>query len=248
MLRAWWRGISQPCLRHICSCIALRRIAGCRSRTSSAIPMRTLAVAVDVDRDQGVGGLPPEVITPSPIGRVIRTAPSSRGSATSSLRARFTIATRFGSPGLLEKYGKGTAERLARAVPLPRCGRCSGSCTMSRSTSTYSVSSSVRSSGGVQMMWIPFWAAGVINGIGHALGYRNFDVKDESRNIAADRHLAWAVRSCTTITTTTRTRPSSLGGGSSRYRLGSTSAILSVRRSRRRSNTRQGSGCRRART
>ena len=36
---------------------------------------------------------------------------------------------------------------------------------------------------GVQMMWIPFWAAGIVNGVGHALGYRNFQVKDESRNI-----------------------------------------------------------------
>ena len=34
-----------------------------------------------------------------------------------------------------------------------------------------------------QMLWIPFWAAGIINGVGHALGYRNYDVKDESRNI-----------------------------------------------------------------
>ena len=37
---------------------------------------------------------------------------------------------------------------------------------------------------GIQMIWIPFWAAGIINGVGHALGYRNFDVKDESRNIS----------------------------------------------------------------
>jgi stearoyl-CoA desaturase (delta-9 desaturase) len=37
---------------------------------------------------------------------------------------------------------------------------------------------------GVQMVWIPFWAAGVINGFGHAIGYRNFSLKDESRNIA----------------------------------------------------------------
>ena len=26
---------------------------------------------------------------------------------------------------------------------------------------------------GVQMLWIPFWAAGIINGVGHAFGYRN---------------------------------------------------------------------------
>ena len=36
---------------------------------------------------------------------------------------------------------------------------------------------------GVQMIWIPFWAAGVINGLAHWWGYRNFDVKDTSRNL-----------------------------------------------------------------
>lgn len=35
----------------------------------------------------------------------------------------------------------------------------------------------------VQMLWIPFWAAGVINGVGHYLGYRNFATPDASRNI-----------------------------------------------------------------
>ena len=35
----------------------------------------------------------------------------------------------------------------------------------------------------VQMIWIPFWAAGVINGIGHYYGYRNYDSKDKSTNI-----------------------------------------------------------------
>ncbi len=37
---------------------------------------------------------------------------------------------------------------------------------------------------GVQMLWIPFWAAGVVNGIGHWWGYRNGDSKDHSRNIS----------------------------------------------------------------
>jgi stearoyl-CoA desaturase (delta-9 desaturase) len=36
---------------------------------------------------------------------------------------------------------------------------------------------------GVQMLWIPFWAAGVINGIGHYFGYRNFQTDDDSTNI-----------------------------------------------------------------
>ena len=37
-----------------------------------------------------------------------------------------------------------------------------------------------------QIAWIPFWAAGVINGIGHFWGYRNWDVPapDASRNIS----------------------------------------------------------------
>ena len=37
---------------------------------------------------------------------------------------------------------------------------------------------------GVQMIWIPFWAAGMINGMGHWWGYRNGDTKDYSRNIS----------------------------------------------------------------
>ena len=36
----------------------------------------------------------------------------------------------------------------------------------------------------VQMAWIPFWAAGVVNGIGHAWGYRNFASPDSSTNVS----------------------------------------------------------------
>ncbi len=41
---------------------------------------------------------------------------------------------------------------------------------------------------GVQMVWIPFWAAGVINGVGHFFGYRNFACNDASTNI-----LPWGI-------------------------------------------------------
>ncbi|HUU71334.1 MAG TPA: fatty acid desaturase [Burkholderiales bacterium] len=40
----------------------------------------------------------------------------------------------------------------------------------------------------VQMLWIPIFAAGVINGIGHYIGYRNFQVNDASTNI-----LPWGI-------------------------------------------------------
>ena len=39
-----------------------------------------------------------------------------------------------------------------------------------------------------QIAWIPFWAAGVINGVGHWFGYTNFKVADASRNI-----LPWGI-------------------------------------------------------
>jgi len=36
----------------------------------------------------------------------------------------------------------------------------------------------------IQMVWIPVWATGVINGIGHYWGYRNFEAQDASTNVS----------------------------------------------------------------
>ena len=41
------------------------------------------------------------------------------------------------------------------------------------------------------MLWVPLWAAGVVNGLAHYVGYRNFDVKDSSKNL-----LPWAIVIC----------------------------------------------------
>ena len=35
----------------------------------------------------------------------------------------------------------------------------------------------------IQMAWIPFWAAGVVNGLGHWWGYRNFETADTATNL-----------------------------------------------------------------
>ncbi len=35
----------------------------------------------------------------------------------------------------------------------------------------------------IQMFWIPFWAAGVVNGLGHWWGYRNFETDDTATNL-----------------------------------------------------------------
>lgn len=36
---------------------------------------------------------------------------------------------------------------------------------------------------GIQMIWVPFFAAGVVNGLAHFIGYKNYAVKDTSRNL-----------------------------------------------------------------
>ncbi len=36
----------------------------------------------------------------------------------------------------------------------------------------------------LQMAWIPIWAAGVINGLGHWWGYRNFETSDTATNLS----------------------------------------------------------------
>lgn len=36
---------------------------------------------------------------------------------------------------------------------------------------------------GIQMIWIPWWAAGVVNGLAHWWGYRNVETRDSSTNL-----------------------------------------------------------------
>ena len=99
------------------------------------------------------------------------------------VKGAFYYRSAIRQPGVLEKYGKGTPndwlERhildrrnvlgimLMLAIDLYLFGLFVGAMVW-----------------GAQMIWIPFWAAGILNGVGHALGYRNFEVKDESRNIS----------------------------------------------------------------
>ena len=44
-----------------------------------------------------------------------------------------------------------------------------------------------------EMAWIPFFAAGVINGLGHWWGYRNFQTPDHSRNLPGR---IWSLITC----------------------------------------------------
>ena len=99
------------------------------------------------------------------------------------LKGAFYYRTAVRQPGVLEKYGKGTPnDWIERALltPLNWVG-----ILVMLVADLYLFGFFVGPIvWGVQMIWIPFWAAGIINGVGHALGYRNFEVKDESRNIS----------------------------------------------------------------
>jgi stearoyl-CoA desaturase (Delta-9 desaturase) len=98
------------------------------------------------------------------------------------LKGAFYYRNTVRLPEVLEKYGKGTTnDWLERALlaRLPWLG-----IIVMLAIDIYLFGFYVGPLvWGAQMLWIPFWAAGIINGVGHALGYRNYEVKDESRNI-----------------------------------------------------------------
>jgi stearoyl-CoA desaturase (Delta-9 desaturase) len=98
------------------------------------------------------------------------------------LKGAFYYRRAVRQPGMLEKYGKGTpTDALERFLLTPL--NWLGIVVMLAADLWlfgFFVGVIVWT---VQMLWIPFWAAGIINGVGHALGYRNYEVKDESRNI-----------------------------------------------------------------
>ena len=99
------------------------------------------------------------------------------------LKGAFYYRKAVRQPGMLEKYGKGTPNDLLERYLLARLNWLGILFMLAIDIYLFGffVGPIVW---GVQMIWIPFWAAGVINGVWHALGYRNYEVKDESRNIS----------------------------------------------------------------
>jgi stearoyl-CoA desaturase (delta-9 desaturase) len=85
-------------------------------------------------------------------------------------------------PGIQERYGKGTPnDWLERKVYTPHS-------SFGRNLLLL-VNIILFGWSGIliwitQMLWIPFWAAGMVNGLAHYWGYRNFEVTDAARNIS----------------------------------------------------------------
>jgi stearoyl-CoA desaturase (delta-9 desaturase) len=84
-------------------------------------------------------------------------------------------------PGLLETYGTGTPnDWIERHVYTPHCNWGPTLLLLAEVALFGVIGVAIWA---VQMMWIPFWGAGVVNGLGHWCGYRNFETADRSGNL-----------------------------------------------------------------
>lgn len=83
--------------------------------------------------------------------------------------------------GLLAKYGRGTPDDwIERNLYTPHCN---WGPTLLAFVNVALFGVLGMAIWAVQMMWIPFWAAGVVNGLGHWHGYRNYETADRSVNL-----------------------------------------------------------------
>jgi stearoyl-CoA desaturase (Delta-9 desaturase) len=82
---------------------------------------------------------------------------------------------------LLAKYGRGTPDDwIERHLYMPHCN---WGPTLFALLDVVLFGAPGMAIWAIQMMWIPFWAAGVVNGLGHWRGYRNYETSDRSVNL-----------------------------------------------------------------
>ncbi|MCU7960854.1 MAG: transposase, partial [gamma proteobacterium symbiont of Bathyaustriella thionipta] len=84
-------------------------------------------------------------------------------------------------PDLVEKYGKGTPDDWMERRVYTQLRLLGVAFMLLINIVLFGVAG--LAIWAVQMMWIPVWAAGVVNGIGHFWGYRNYQSADASTNI-----------------------------------------------------------------
>jgi len=84
-------------------------------------------------------------------------------------------------PSLLERFGRGTPDDWIERNVYTR--HCNWGPTLLAVIEIALFGVAGMALWAVQMMWIPFWGAGVVNGVGHWWGYRNFETVDRSTNL-----------------------------------------------------------------
>ena len=87
-------------------------------------------------------------------------------------------------PETMERYGHGTPDDwIERNVYTPMQQARASSLMAAIDIALFGLDPRPADLRACRSLWIPFWAAGVINGIGHYWGYRNFQTDDDSTNI-----------------------------------------------------------------
>ena len=108
-------------------------------------------------------------------------SPVTHGLKTVLLRGRELYASEAARPETLRKFGHQTpSDWLERHVYTRRSGWGPAAMLAIDLGLFGAIGLTVWA---VQMLWIPIFAAGVINGLGHAWGYRNFEAPDASTNL-----------------------------------------------------------------
>ncbi len=85
------------------------------------------------------------------------------------------------NPAVIEQYGKGTPDDVLERRLYSPISLLGPTVTLITNVLLFGTWGLVMWL--IEMAWIPFFAAGVINGLGHWWGYRNFETPDESRNL-----------------------------------------------------------------
>ncbi len=108
-------------------------------------------------------------------------SPQTRGIATVLLQGSELYAAAAKDERMLNQYGTGTpGDWIERRLYTPHSWHGIGLMLVIDLLLFGAIGATVWA---VQMLWIPITAAGIVNGIGHWWGYRNFEVTDASRNI-----------------------------------------------------------------
>jgi len=113
-------------------------------------------------------------------------SPQIEGVGKVLLEGRELYQAGFRNPETMARYGHGTPnDWLERNIYTPHCSR---GYVLLLALDVLAFGPIGLTVWAVQMLWIPVLAAGVINGIGHYWGYRNFETADASANI-----LPWGI-------------------------------------------------------
>mgnify|MGYP001350331587 CR=1 FL=1 len=109
-------------------------------------------------------------------------SPLLEGLANVIVKGYFYYRRAVSEPATLEKYGQGTPDDWLERHLVERRSWLGMSGMLAVDVYLFGIVAGALVWAG-QMLWVPLWAAGIVNGVGHAAGYRNFAIKGHSRNI-----------------------------------------------------------------